>query len=75
MNCDVRVAVHLVGILNSLLNARRRGHVESFSIHTHEILGSTQVQVTVYLSGRIIHVFLLASYLFWKEIAPYNTPN
>ena len=31
----------------------------SFSIHTHEVSGSTPVvQVTVYLSGRIIPVFL-----------------
>ena len=33
--------------------------VESFSIHTHEVSGSTpMMQVTVYLSGRIIPVFL-----------------
>ena len=42
----------------------------SFSIHIHEVSGSTLVvQVTVYLSGKIIPVFLLASYLFWREIA------
>ena len=36
-----------------------RGVVESFSIHTHEVWGSTPVvQITVYLSGRIILVVL-----------------
>ena len=39
-----------------------RDVVESFSIHTHEVSGSTPVvQVTVYLSGRIFPVFL-----FWQ---------
>ena len=39
-----------------------RDVVESFSIHAHEVSGSIPlVQVTVYLSGRIIPVFL-----FWQ---------
>ena len=45
-------------------HARRHGVVESFSIHTHEVSGSTPVvQVTVYLSGRIIPVFSLGKLL------------
>ena len=40
--------------------AQRRGVMESFSIHTHEVSGSTPlVQVTVYLSGKIIPIFFL----------------
>ena len=56
------------------MHTRRRGIVESFSIHTHEVSGSTPVvQVTVFLSGRVIPVFFSwggrgASYLFWREI-------
>ena len=60
-------------------HARGQGIVESFLIHTHEVSGSTPVvQVTVYLSGRIIPVFWGASYLFWREITQvlgYNTTN
>ena len=40
-------------------HAQCRGVVESFSIYTHEVSGSTPVvQVTVHLSGRIIPAFL-----------------
>ena len=47
-------------------HARRRGVVESFSIHTHEVSGSTlMVQVTVYLYRRIIPVFLVFSFFFF----------
>ena len=53
--------------------------MESFPIHTHEVSGLIRVvKVTVYLSGRIIPVFLWASDFFWRESAQvlgYNTPN
>ena len=69
-------------------HTRRHGVMERFSIHTHEVSGSTPVvQVTIYLSERIIPGFLFflgggrgggGSYSFWRKITQvlgYNIAN
>ena len=59
------------------LHARRRGVVESFSIHTHEVPGSSPggASNSLPLWENNSCFFFWASYLFWREMLRFIVMN